>query len=159
MLATFIVVTSFLAAVGTYIYLIQQISSKKNETTNVVNVYSKNKDASLKIKAVNATSDKVIKILSVSQPPQDAFNAIYKAKPEAVSLSKYKIDFEKGVVTLSGSAATRDDLITFKQNLEKTSLFGQVLLPLSSFEIENNLDFELSFLYLPVVNQNNPVKK
>jgi hypothetical protein len=161
MIVTFMVVSSFLASLGTYLFLAQQVSVKKSETSSVVSNYSKNKDASVKIKSINLTSDKVIKILGISQSPSEVFNAIYKAKPEGINITGYKVDFEKGGVGISGFSATRDNLITFKQSLEKTGLFGQIILPLSSFEIENNLDFEITTNYLPAVpvKANSPVKK
>ena len=154
MVVTLMIVTSFLAALGTYIFFVQQISAQKADTSVVTTDYSKNKDATVKIKNINDASDKVMAILKYSQSPSEVFNAVYKSKPEGIILDGYRMDFEKGDIKLSGISATRDDLITFKQNLEKTGLFGQILLPLSTFEIENNLEFEISFVYLPVAKLN-----
>jgi hypothetical protein len=153
MIVTFMVISSFLASLGTYLFLTQQISIKKSETNNVVSTYSKNKDASIKIKSINQTSDKVINIFAISQSPSEVFNAIYKTKPEGINITSYQIDFEKGGVVISGVSATRDNLISFKQSLDKTGLFGQIILPLSSFEIENNLNFDIKTNYLPVVKK------
>jgi Tfp pilus assembly protein PilN len=149
MIVTFMVVISFVASLGTYMFFIQQISSKKSQVSVVTNTYSKNKDATVKIKSINDASNSVLAVLATTQQPAEIFNIIYKSKPEGVKITSYRIDYEKGGVTLSGVSATRDDLISFKQSLEKTGLFGQILLPLSAFEIENDLEFALSFVYTP----------
>ena len=92
--------------------------------------------------------DKVMKILSLSTPPQEAFNAIYKSKPAGVTLSSYRVDLEKNTISIAGISATRDDLIAFKQEIEKSGVFGKVTLPLAAFEVQNDLNFSLNFTYL-----------
>ncbi|OGM12693.1 hypothetical protein A3A76_04230 [Candidatus Woesebacteria bacterium RIFCSPLOWO2_01_FULL_39_23] len=148
MLVTLMVVASFLTTLGSYIYMTQQISSQKSKVVNVVTANTKNKDASMKIKAVNDNTDKVMKILSLSTPPQEAFNAIYKSKPAGVTLSSYRVDLEKNTISIAGISATRDDLIAFKQEIEKSGVFGKVTLPLAAFEVQNDLNFSLNFTYL-----------
>lgn len=48
-------------------------------------------------------------------------------------------------VTLAGTADTRDNLITFKDDLEKEKCFSGVDLPLSNLVDKTNVDFQIVF--------------
>jgi hypothetical protein len=109
------------------------------------------------VKQINNTATKVITITSASKLPQELIYDINKAKPNGVRVSEYKFDFDLGSVLISGEANNRQDLVAFKQNLEARKNFSKVSIPVSSLEKETNLDFEATFVYLPVVSKK-PVK-
>lgn len=46
-------------------------------------------------------------------------------------------------LTMSGHAQTRGNLSAFKENLEASPLFKNIVLPLSNFEKSENIDFNL----------------
>ena len=48
-------------------------------------------------------------------------------------------------VLLSGSANNRDDLIQFRENLEKESCFSEINLPLSNLVERENVEFQIDF--------------
>lgn len=50
---------------------------------------------------------------------------------------------EKKEITLLGRALSKDDLLQYKENLEKMSLFSKVSIPLPSLKEETNLDFRI----------------
>ena len=82
--------------------------------------------------------------------PQEILNEIYLSKPAGVSIQKYDLDLEKGEVRFQGRSADRTTLIRFKESLEGKSDLDRVQIPISSFEAETNLDFYLTFIYLPI---------
>jgi len=88
-------------------------------------------------------------IIEASKYPQDILNPIFAARPAEVTLIDYKIDLETGKVTMTGVAANRATLLAFKENLEKNEAFSLIQIPVSSFEAETDLEFVVSFIYLP----------
>jgi len=109
--------------------------------------YQKSKTASDQIKNVNTLADKTLKIGSVNIYPQDVLNLIYQKKSENVVILSYKLDLEKGAVSITGLAVGRSDLLDFKNKLEEGEDFQNVILPLTSFEQGENIDFSMNFVY------------
>jgi Tfp pilus assembly protein PilN len=58
---------------------------------------------------------------------------------DAISTNDYAI-------TLNGTAASRDDLVLFKEKLENESCFSQVDLPISDLVNKDNVGFQIDFL-------------
>ena len=87
-------------------------------------------------------------------------NGIYTSKPPGVKIIKYALDLDKGLISLQGQATDRLTLINFKESLEKLDDFENVEIPISSFEAETNLEFSLTFSYLPIKStvKDKPVK-
>lgn len=74
----------------------------------------------------------------------DLLDVLQAATPENLYLNHYSINFETKELILNGLAQNRDQLLTFKQNLEKSGRFTQVRVPLSSLEKEENVTFTVS---------------
>ena len=126
----------------------QQISSYDIKSTQQQNVAAKTSDARLKIKQINNNAQRVLTISNIIEYPNEVFNPIHEAKPDGITVDKYQIDMELGTITLSGEAETRSDLIEFEQNLENIERFVNVSIPLSTLEIESNINYQISFIYL-----------
>lgn len=105
------------------------------------------KEISNQIDEINQAVDKILRIDRESHSPQGVINAIAQARPLGVNLSEYKIDLDTGRIFLKGSASSRQALIQFKKNLESNKDFSKVKIPISSFEAEQNLEFEVSLIY------------
>jgi hypothetical protein len=137
---------------GTFFYVYQQIKILSPQLASQQTKVSGNaNDIRQKVKDVNTASNLVLKIKKVSITPQEIMNQIYTAKPGPVSITEYKIDLDKGTVEVRGVAAERADLLNFKLALESNKNFGQVDLPVSSFESEKDVQFEIGFNYLPIL--------
>jgi hypothetical protein len=152
MITTFIAFSSFFITLGTYLFLNQQISTFRKDNGTKLNVVVETEGARNQIKKINETSDKTIRVVNGSLLPHDVLNPIYEIKPEGVRIDQYDIDLDLGTVVLNGVALTRTDLINFKKAIEQDENFVQVSLPISSFEVESNLNFELSFIYSNPLN-------
>jgi len=59
------------------------------------------------------------------------------------------MDLAKGNISISGTSSNRQALITFKQNLEVFSEVSAVNIPISSFEKEIDLEFNMGFHFGP----------
>lgn len=60
-------------------------------------------------------------------------------------ISINKLSTENYLVNLSGRAQTRDDLIAFKERLEKEECLENVALPLSNLVSKENVEFQINF--------------
>lgn len=146
---TLVVWISFFTTFGVYLFLGQQITSIKKE--DVLDKIPPEKAQYItQVGEINEVADKVLVISDVSVSPQVIFNAISDAKPEEVSIVRYRINMESGSIEILGISATRQALIAFKQKLEENKGFSLVQIPISSFEQESNLEYSMVFSYLPI---------
>lgn len=150
---TLFISTSFLLALGGYFFFNQQIQGVKVQGGESFEAIKRMQEADAKVRGVNVVSDRVAKIADASVPPQVVLNEITKARVPGISISEYSLDLDKGLIKISGVASNRNALLAFKQNLQGNSNIGQIDIPISSFEKDVNLDFEASFLYLPLVGK------
>lgn len=74
----------------------------------------------------------------------DVLKRIIILIPNDVSIHYLSISDPGKSVALKGIAKTRDGLLTFKSNLEKSSLFSNVDIPISYFLSRENINFEIS---------------
>ena len=153
MFVTFIVWSSFFITLGTFIFLNQQATTLKAINGSKLNTVIETEEARNRISKINKTSVKVITTSKASDLPHAIINPLHKVKPEGVTIQSYGIDLDLGSVVIAGKAATRTDLINFKKSIEEIEDFIQVSLPISSFEVESNLNYKLSFVYLPESNR------
>lgn len=142
-----IFVGCLMALTGSYFYMLRELSAYKGKSGVADSSYQKSKTASSEIKNINTLSDKTIKINSVSYYPQDVLNLINQKKSDNIAILSYNINLEKGSITISGLASNRDDLFNFKKKIEEGGDFQKVVLPLTSFEQGENIEFDMSFMY------------
>jgi len=150
---------TFLSSLASYLFMIQNINHLKALNQENAQNSEATKNAIEDIKTINSISNKVLSIKKLSVLPQKILNEIEDAKPSGLTINTYKLDLDKGVITLEGIAIDRNVLLTFKQSLETNSDFAEVTIPISSFEEEVNLEFSLSFKYKPLVPSPTPIKK
>jgi Tfp pilus assembly protein PilN len=55
----------------------------------------------------------------------------------------YNLSLDKDKIVLTGLAKTRDQLLKFKENLENSSLFSEVITPLEDLLKKENVDFHI----------------
>src|SRR3989344_5049699 len=135
---------SFLSTLGGYLYLSQQIKTVKQENLEKLDITKKRESLVSEIKRINTLAESVVKIKDVSLIPQTLLNDIWAAKPEGITLEKYKLDLDKGLIELKGRSQDRSTLIGFKNNLEAAPTFDLVDVPISSFEEEKDIEFKLT---------------
>lgn len=141
----------FLASLGVYLVLTREINVlEKQGVSERAELPSK---VSKEVQEINQLASKVTKITDVTKSPQEVMNTLFKTKPEGITLSDYRIDLDNGKILVEGQAVDRQVLIEFKQALEAEKDFSKVNIPLSAFEREQNLEFEISFFYVPVMTK------
>ena len=149
---TLIVMGCLMALTGTYLYFLQRLSKYKNIDTLSSASYQKSKTASNEIKSINMLADRTLKIDSVSVYPQEILNLIYQKKSDAIAILSYKIDLEKGEILINGLAQGRDSLFEFKERLEEDGSFTNIVLPISSYQQGENIEFQMGFVYAKIAS-------
>lgn len=80
------------------------------------------------------------------QPMSFILAKLFYRIPSGVSLSSITVNrgTEKGTITISGIASTRDTLVSFSKALEGEAFFKKVELPVSNFTKGKNVPFTMS---------------
>lgn len=134
----------------TYMYLTQAMNSEKSASVQNTSITQRRTDAVALVKNLNKVSDKVLAVKKLYINPQEVIGIVENAKPDSVAITNYKIDFDLGEVRVSGIAQNRSALIEFKQELEKSEAIDTVDIPISNFETETDLEYQISFSYIPI---------
>jgi len=145
---TLVLSTILILAFGFYLHLNGRLNRLTQETQATSGVGTV--DVLSQVQEVNDTSEMVVKVGSKVFQPQVVMNTITKLRPAGISIDYYDINFETAEINIRGKANSRLILIDFKKKLEESEEFSDVDLPLSSLEKENNIDFDISFIYIPV---------
>ena len=78
--------------------------------------------------------------------PYEVFTNMINAKPAGISLRSFffKTDNKVISVSVSGVAKDRNSLLDFENSLNNSGNFSKVVLPISSFAKDKDIDFDLS---------------
>lgn len=79
--------------------------------------------------------------------PYELFLNVINIKPSGISLKSLTMKKDTKTITIdvTGVAKSRQDLYNFENNLNNSGKFTQIVLPISSFAQDSNIDFEFSF--------------
>ncbi len=70
--------------------------------------------------------------------------ALNKNIPAGIVLSQFSFDKKNNFLELNGTAATRDDFLIFKKQLEESNLVKNLKSPLTNLLYQNNVKFNLN---------------
>ncbi len=138
----------FISVVGVYFALsmkAESLGSSQNvaKTGEAEAVFTNIKDINNIITKASLIGDK-------TKQPQELINKIESRKVGGISINYYDINFDKSVVSVRGRASDRGTLFAFKQSLEEDADFSEIDLPVSSLVNQTDIEFDLSFGYLPM---------
>lgn len=93
---------------------------------------------------LNLAASTIVKVGASRTFPQERIANALTSLPEGVTIVLVTINESKKKIQISGRAQTRADLLKFKDNLEGSQAFSEVILPLSSLQQAENVDFVLT---------------
>lgn len=93
---------------------------------------------------VNRAASAVVHAYGLRSFPQGQVAEILANLPEGISVTLVRIDERLGTIQVTGRAVRRADLLTFRDNLDRTQLFSDAILPLASLQHPENIDFTLT---------------
>ncbi len=147
LIGSFVVWACFLVITIAYMLLISQINDLEKESVagknpRIGEVFSRVEEVNKLAEAVNSLSDQIIY-------PEEIINKMAAVKPPVIILDYLNINLEKGRVDVSGYVDNRTSLIGFKEKLEETADFSEVVIPLTSFINEQDFEFEMVINFGP----------
>ena len=113
-------------------------------TSQIVSVNNKYGDTNMAIKQINLTLAKTENIQKEYTKWTPLIIELFNAVPEGVNLSSVNLNKQNKIVNLVGSALTRNDLLLFKENLEKINWLSNIDIPPSQLIEKDNIQFSLS---------------
>ncbi len=138
---------SFLIVLASFLILSQQYNvevAKGNETGSILQA---RRETLKKVNKVNTITGKVSAIKNITIDPKIVLNEIFSAGSDSIVVEGYDLDLEKGQIKLSGVSTDRNSLVQFRQNLEGNENITSVHIPITSFEVEQNLEFTMDIVY------------
>ncbi len=116
----------------------------QNEMKNGGNLqYKKIKEYDDFVAAINSKTSEIEKIQRGQLYWSKLFQILGEKVPSEIEL--HSLSVKNYRISLTGRAATRAELVFFKENLEKTMCAEEVNFPFSNLISKENLDFEISF--------------
>lgn len=144
---TLFIWSSFLLVLTMFLFLNQQYSSDLAKGNEQGSILQQRKQTVQQVNQINSTVDKVEEIRSAFVDPKSVLNDIFASSNENLVIQNYVLDLDKGSVRLEGVSSDRSNLIEFKQALEGLDEVDKVTIPISNFEVDENLEFTADINY------------
>ena len=137
--------TCFLISLAAYVMLSQRATdgAAQKQVVNTAELQS----VSAEITKINTLTTKVDSLTKSISYPQTIINLIASQKKEGVVVTGYDINVETGKVSVSGKAAKRENLLSYKNGLESVKEFTKVTLPLTSLLTDQDISFTIQLDY------------
>jgi Tfp pilus assembly PilM family ATPase len=126
----------------TYFNLIT-IKNTKNKLTTAAPVPTYNLD---EVNYLNRAANNLVTLFPRKTTPVNLLDKILKVKPENISLKTINYDKDKNKITLSGMAADREVLLSYRDELKKTNLFTDISFPLDTLQKSTQNDFSINLI-------------
>lgn len=114
-----------------YLATIDKIQKNHLYFSQVISIFTESVPGAVQIKRLN--------IIQIDEGKKN--NAVQSKKTSVAITSSKKTEEKKFQININGKAAKRDDLLFFKNALEKTSCFAKIYSPLSNLVERENIDF------------------
>lgn len=146
---TLFVWISFLSTVTVFFVITTNTNQIKSKISQLTATNNSRQQYLAFAKEVNEASKKVKGIKDKTFPTTALLNQIETSKFEGLTIDSFKLDLELGSLSVVGIAKDRQSLVKFRDNLEKLEDFESPEIPVSSYEKETDLDFEVILKYGP----------
>jgi hypothetical protein len=95
---------------------------------------------------LNAQAKNIVSLVPFKRTPKDKLAALSNIFSDKITISQWEFDDSSQQFKITGTAATRDDLLKLKDNLDKSDDFAKVILPLGTLETPVQVPFVITFL-------------
>ena len=143
--AAVVILISFVAGAGAYMFLDGELGQVDRLNGGEV---VEDKALIERVGRVNNLAKKINEIGQEGVRPQIIINKLIAITPGNVLVSNYFVSGESGQVRVQGVALDRAALIGYRQALASSADFSAPVLPISSLTQEQDVAFDLTFVYL-----------
>lgn len=141
LIISIVIWTAFLSVFMAFTFFSLQLNDLKNNPVNE-QTQELNKVVT-QVTSINKTADTIITATSTMVDPQKVANLLTSIRVGGVTINKFTIDYESGEIDMSGTAATRDNLLEYKNKLDADENFANIDLPLESLVQEADISFAI----------------
>lgn len=136
----------FLLSLSAYLAVSIKRQSREQEVARLQAVIDQKPTETERLLLLNAQARDIVELSPLKKTPLATLAVLQGIIPDTIHVSQWDYDDSKLLYTLSGTAATRGDLLEFKNKLEATAEFAMITLPLGSLEVAENVKFNLTFI-------------
>lgn len=147
-----IVILGFLASLSLFLFAIKiSVSSKLQIQKNLFDLkaeelqIAQNQELEGEIKSYNQILSRLDSFYKDGLDISNVLEKISSFLPEGVYLKSLDFDFSNNKILITGFSPTREKLLEFKKNLEKTNDFAEINFPTLNWVEEFNINFSASF--------------
>jgi hypothetical protein len=127
-------------------FVIMQRQQLDGQVKQLTNLNQAQEGTSHNLLTVNGTAKQIIELAPLRKTPRDKLETFLTLVPSAITISNWEYDDSKVLFTVSGIAATREDLLEFKDTLSANQTFTNVSLPLTFLEAATDVQFTITFI-------------
>lgn len=120
-----------------------KLSNEIKSLRDTVNLQNSNQQSLL---LLNAQAKTIVALAPLRLTPKQKLVSLNNLLSDAIKITQWEYDDTKLSFILTGTAKTREDLLSFKSKLEKSQEFAKVTVPLASLETAVNVRFTISFV-------------
>lgn len=122
--------------------LLQNNFNKVVEQTSLITKNSQGYN--VKVRDINSRLNNISQIQNDFIAWSNLIENLANKTPTGITFSSVKISKEKSLINIRGKAKLRDDLLTFKQNMEESPIYSEVEFPLQNILQKENINFDIS---------------
>lgn len=143
-LSTVVLTLTTIASSVALVYLLSLRASLEEEKQALSPLPQETGAAIKKTQNVNKTTRTITQAGANRTFPQMRLAAIVPIIPQGINITSLSLDEAQKKLVMTGKAQTRQSLLDLRDNLEKTEDFSEAILPLSSLQRAENIDFVLT---------------
>lgn len=136
----------FLLSLGAYLAVSLKRQTLEQESRRLQTILDQKPTETQSLLLLNSQAKDVVELSPLKKTPLASLAILQSIIPESIRVTQWDYDDSKLFFTLVGTAATRGDLLEFKNKLESTAEFAKITLPLGSLEVAENVKFNLTFV-------------
>jgi Tfp pilus assembly PilM family ATPase len=99
-----------------------------------------------KVTALNGQLESILSLVPLKATPAKKIDALMATAIPGITLTQWDFDDSTQQFSVSGTAATRNTLLEFRNRLEDTKEFMKITLPLEFLEGDKDIQFTITFL-------------
>ncbi len=114
-----------------------------NLSQDVNTLINNNQNSNKKIGEIKAKINNITKIQKENVKCSNVLKDIVNKTNDNIKFSKISLNVNENKLVLAGHAKTRDDLLNFKKQLEKSNNYSNIDLPINNILEKENINFNI----------------
>lgn len=144
-LVSIFIFVSVLLSVGAYGLASYLVISTKRERDLAQAAQLEIGPQEINIAEVSKNVSRLTTLFPLKQSPERFISAVYELTPKEIELKQVAYTDASKRITMLGLAQSREIILQYKEVIESSDVFERVALPLSTFELSEDIPFTMEF--------------